>query len=254
MARLAALLESDVKKIVALSTLSQLRLMLVSLFLGNKEVMLFHLVAHAVAKANLFIVVGAVLHRAFSIQNLRNLRTAIVNTLRMRAIIRILSLRGLRFYSGIISKEEILKGHYYLASRILSLLFISILVLLTLAYCAKLIASLGVNHKGVFYSEALRISELTPVFFISRLIILLGVSLSRNMFLLRLTINALRIFFFLGVLVLFALNIPLILQRGFYFHETLTKGISFVSPLVMNASKVFLGRFTEPVILYFIAC
>jgi NADH:ubiquinone oxidoreductase subunit 5 (subunit L)/multisubunit Na+/H+ antiporter MnhA subunit len=61
-ARLAALLESDAKKVVALSTLSQLGLILIGLFMGGAKICLLHLLTHALAKANLFLIVGSILY------------------------------------------------------------------------------------------------------------------------------------------------------------------------------------------------
>jgi len=72
-ARAAALTEVDAKKVVALSTLRQLGLIIVSLTLGNVVLCLFHVLTHALAKANLFIVVGNTLHDRFAQQDSRQL-------------------------------------------------------------------------------------------------------------------------------------------------------------------------------------
>jgi NADH:ubiquinone oxidoreductase subunit 5 (subunit L)/multisubunit Na+/H+ antiporter MnhA subunit len=71
LASLAALLEKDGKKVVALSTLRQLGLLFVSLCLGNVFLCLFHVVTHAFSKANLFIMVGNILHSSYREQDLR---------------------------------------------------------------------------------------------------------------------------------------------------------------------------------------
>jgi len=104
-ARLAALLERDAKKIVALSTLRQLGLIVIVLFLGNKRGIFFHLLTHALAKANLFIVVGAILHETASQQRTRVLSITSYGILSLRIAVSIVRLSGLGFFSGIISKE-----------------------------------------------------------------------------------------------------------------------------------------------------
>jgi NADH:ubiquinone oxidoreductase subunit 5 (subunit L)/multisubunit Na+/H+ antiporter MnhA subunit len=70
-ASLSALSEMDAKKIVALSTLSQLGIMFLSISLGNAILCLFHVITHALAKANLFLRVGNILHIRQSQQDSR---------------------------------------------------------------------------------------------------------------------------------------------------------------------------------------
>jgi len=57
-ARISACIEFDSKKIIAYSTLSQLGLMIVSISLGLINFAFFHLLAHAIFKALLFITRG----------------------------------------------------------------------------------------------------------------------------------------------------------------------------------------------------
>jgi len=72
MVRIAALNEKDIKKIVALSTLSQLGLIVSRL--GCKWVFMtfFHLVIHAFFKAIIFIRVGNLIHLSQNYQALKN--------------------------------------------------------------------------------------------------------------------------------------------------------------------------------------
>lgn len=69
-----ALKELDIKKIVALSTLSQLGLMMTALGLGLYETAFFHLLTHAFFKALLFITVGNIIHLSRDFQDLRKIR------------------------------------------------------------------------------------------------------------------------------------------------------------------------------------
>jgi NADH:ubiquinone oxidoreductase subunit 5 (subunit L)/multisubunit Na+/H+ antiporter MnhA subunit len=112
-ARRAAIAESDGKKIVALSTLRQLGLIFMSLSAGAPFVCLFHLLMHALAKANLFLIVGNLLHLRFSQQDSRQLSAGSEEFSRSLAIlISILSLSGVAFSSGFLSKDLILLSHF----------------------------------------------------------------------------------------------------------------------------------------------
>lgn len=60
---LVGLFQSDIKKIIAYSTMSQLGLMVVAIGLSSYNVALFHLVNHAFYIILLFLVVGIVIHK-----------------------------------------------------------------------------------------------------------------------------------------------------------------------------------------------
>jgi NADH-quinone oxidoreductase subunit L len=67
----SAIIRQDLKKVVALSTLRQLRLIFVTLSLGLKRLALFHLLSHAGFKRGLFIAVGVILHSSLGSQRAR---------------------------------------------------------------------------------------------------------------------------------------------------------------------------------------
>lgn len=70
-AGLSALLEIDIKKIVALSTLRQLGVIIASLGANLPEIAFFHLLAHAYFKALLFLAVGSCISQVSGLQDLR---------------------------------------------------------------------------------------------------------------------------------------------------------------------------------------
>jgi len=70
-AGLCACGEIDLKKIVALSTLSQLGVIVVALGLSLKALRFFHLITHALFKSLLFICVGVGIHTVFGSQDFR---------------------------------------------------------------------------------------------------------------------------------------------------------------------------------------
>jgi len=69
--RWSATLENDLKKIIALSTLSQLGVIVFRLGLGYSNIALFHLYTHALFKALLFLTAGHILMATFGVQDIR---------------------------------------------------------------------------------------------------------------------------------------------------------------------------------------
>merc|ERR1711973_308315 len=106
-----ALMELDIKKIIALSTLSQLGVIFFSLGLCQPFLAFFHLVSHAYFKAILFIAAGAIIHRVKDYQDLRKMGRYSGNLMRIGMVILVRNLRlcGLPFMSGFYSKDLILE-------------------------------------------------------------------------------------------------------------------------------------------------
>jgi len=103
--------EYDLKKIIALSTLSQLGLIIRILALGSYKLAFFHLLIHALFKALLFICAGSIIHRLRNCQDIRymgGLINQIPLTCRYLNICN-LSLCGLPFISGFYSKDLIVE-------------------------------------------------------------------------------------------------------------------------------------------------
>jgi NADH-ubiquinone oxidoreductase chain 5 len=71
MARIRALVEADLKKIVALSTLRQLGIIVSLLGLGLPNVRFLHLLAHAYFKALMFLSTGEIIHNSLRGQDIR---------------------------------------------------------------------------------------------------------------------------------------------------------------------------------------
>lgn len=70
---LGANFENDLRKVIALSTLSQLGVMLFSLSLGLVNVAFFHLLTHALFKSLLFLCAGVVIHNVRDFQDVRSM-------------------------------------------------------------------------------------------------------------------------------------------------------------------------------------
>ncbi len=109
----SALFQTDIKKVLAFSTVSQLGLMVAGMGTGNVGGAMFHLLTHAFFKAGLFLSAGAVIH-AVHTQDMRQmggLRRAMPVTFGVYAICTA-ALAGLPFFSGFLSKEAIIGGAF----------------------------------------------------------------------------------------------------------------------------------------------
>nr|YP_010737135.1 NADH dehydrogenase subunit 5 [Botyodes diniasalis]WEP25223.1 NADH dehydrogenase subunit 5 [Botyodes diniasalis] len=111
MAGISANYEFDLKKIIALSTLSQLGLMMSILSMGMPDLAFFHLLTHAMFKALLFMCAGVIIHMMMDIQDIR-LMGGIGNFIPMTALcmnISNMALCGIPFLAGFYSKDLILE-------------------------------------------------------------------------------------------------------------------------------------------------
>nr|AMW02899.1 NADH dehydrogenase subunit 5 [Fruhstorferiola sp. DLG-2016] len=111
MAGLGANFEFDLKKIIALSTLSQLGLMMSILAMGYPKLAFFHLLAHALFKALLFMCAGSMIHNLKDCQDIRFMGS-IVNFMPLTSVcfnVSSLSLCGMPFLAGFYSKDLILE-------------------------------------------------------------------------------------------------------------------------------------------------
>nr|AOY39663.1 NADH dehydrogenase subunit 5 [Scolytinae sp. BMNH 1040065] len=109
MAGLAANFEYDLKKIIALSTLSQLGMMMIILCMGGSNLAFFHLLTHALFKALLFMCAGVIIHNLGDIQDIRFLGGQIyfLPFTCMCMSISNFALCGIPFMAGFYSKDLI---------------------------------------------------------------------------------------------------------------------------------------------------
>ena len=158
-ARVRALFEIDLKKMVALSTLRQLGVIILSLGLGAFIARFFHLLTHAFFKALLFLATGSVIHRRNRYQDLRTMGRLrkIMPLTRGFILLSLLSLIGLPFISAFFSKELILEIILINNFNAATYGFIALGVRLTALYRARFIY-IGVvnfrkNEQAIFKSD-----------------------------------------------------------------------------------------------------
>ena len=109
-----ALVQNDIKKIIAYSTCSQLGYMFFAAGIGAYHVAMFHLFTHAFFKALLFLGSGSVIHAFKDEQDIRNMggiRKKLPYTY-IFMLIGTLALTGFPFLSGFYSKDAIIEFAY----------------------------------------------------------------------------------------------------------------------------------------------
>lgn len=137
----AANFETDLKKVVALRTLSQLGLIFTILGLGNDLLAFFHLIIHALFKSSLFICAGFIIHNTNNSQDRRfagsfNFRSPVLGLVFGCTNI---SLCGFPFITGFFSKDIILEKTFHLFRNRFIFLLIVFSTGLTLAYRVRAI-------------------------------------------------------------------------------------------------------------------
>ena len=106
------IIQNDIKRVVAYSTLSQLGYMTVALGASAYSVAIFHLMTHAFFKALLFLAAGAVImgmHHDQDIRHMGNLKKYMPVTW-ITALVGSLALIGTPFFAGFYSKDSIIEA------------------------------------------------------------------------------------------------------------------------------------------------
>ncbi len=113
------LVQNDIKKVLAYSTVSQLGFMFIALGVGAFTAGVFHVMTHAFFKGLLFLGAGSVIHGMHHQQNIKmmgGLKKYMPVTY-ITFFVATLAISGIPFFSGFFSKDEILwsafsKGHW----------------------------------------------------------------------------------------------------------------------------------------------
>ena len=112
---LVGLVQNDIKRVVAYSTLSQLGYMTVALGASAYSVAIFHLATHAFFKALLFLAAGSViiaLHHEQDMRRMGGLRHYMPITY-ITSVIGSLALAGIPPFSGFFSKDAIIEAVHH---------------------------------------------------------------------------------------------------------------------------------------------
>nr|YP_002726378.1 NADH dehydrogenase subunit 5 [Siphonaria pectinata]AAR21547.2 NADH dehydrogenase subunit 5 [Siphonaria pectinata] len=141
----AATFENDIKKIIALSTLSQLGVMVFSLSLGLPNLALFHLYTHALFKALLFLGAGHILMVTFGTQDIRLLGGVGMSIPLTATMFNIssLCLVGAPFLSAFYSKHVILEKMFMTSSNMFGIFLMMAATIMTAKYVSRMLKSVS---------------------------------------------------------------------------------------------------------------
>nr|YP_009175635.1 NADH dehydrogenase subunit 5 [Atrijuglans hetaohei]ALH16792.1 NADH dehydrogenase subunit 5 [Atrijuglans hetaohei] len=147
MAGISANYEFDLKKIIALSTLSQLGLMMSVLSMGYSDLAFFHLLTHAMFKALLFMCAGVIIHMMNDIQDIRYMGgiSLYIPMTSLCLNISNLALCGIPFLAGFYSKDMILEMVSLSSLNMLVFILYYVSTGLTMYYTIRLLMYLMIN-------------------------------------------------------------------------------------------------------------
>ena len=147
MAGITAIVEIDIKKVIALSTLSQLGIIIIILGVGNPVLAFFHLISHAFFKAMLFMCAGLIIHRIKDYQDIRKIGFNYLNINLSVSIIMIANIRlcGLPFLRGFYSKDLIIEIVIIKGKNIFLFLILILGTGLTVIYSCRLNFLISLN-------------------------------------------------------------------------------------------------------------
>ena len=140
---LVALVQNDIKRVVAYSTLSQLGYMTVALGASAYSVAIFHLATHAFFKALLFLGAGSVIiamHHEQDMRKMGGLRKALPITY-LTCVVGSLALAGVPPFSGFFSKDAIIEAVHHASIPGAGFAYVAVLlgVIITAFYSFRLV-------------------------------------------------------------------------------------------------------------------
>nr|YP_010449408.1 NADH dehydrogenase subunit 5 [Agrotis tokionis]UTT74647.1 NADH dehydrogenase subunit 5 [Agrotis tokionis] len=147
MAGISANYEFDLKKIIALSTLSQLGLMMSILSMGLPDLAFFHLLTHAMFKALLFMCAGVIIHMMNDMQDIRFMGgiSLYIPLTSLCMNISNMALCGIPFLAGFYSKDLILEMVSFSNLNLMIFFLYYFSTGLTMFYSFRLLMYLMVN-------------------------------------------------------------------------------------------------------------
>nr|YP_010329922.1 NADH dehydrogenase subunit 5 [Neocerura liturata]UNP54672.1 NADH dehydrogenase subunit 5 [Neocerura liturata] len=147
MSGISANYEFDLKKIIALSTLSQLGLMMSILSMGIPQLAFFHLLTHAMFKALLFMCAGVIIHLMNDMQDIRYMGGigGFIPLTSLCLNISNMALCGIPFLAGFYSKDLILEMVSFSNLNLMIFLLYYVSTGLTMFYSFRLMMYLMIN-------------------------------------------------------------------------------------------------------------
>nr|ALO64435.1 NADH dehydrogenase subunit 5 [Nomada flavoguttata] len=151
---LIANFECDFKKIIALSTLSQLGFMMSILSMNFYDLTFLHLLIHAMFKSLMFLCAGSFIHYLNSTQDLRNY-SKMMYIFPMKSLIFLFSslcLCGFPFMASFYSKDLIIENFFFFKTNLFSLLNLMLGTMFSVSYSMRLMLILFFNNYPNMYT------------------------------------------------------------------------------------------------------
>lgn len=231
--------QSDLKKIIAYSTCSQLGYMVMACGLSNYSLGLFHLVNHGFFKALLFLGAGSIIHSVQDEQDLRKFG-GMLQSLPLSysfMLIGSLSLAGFPYLTGFYSKDLVLElafGRYYL---VFAYWLAGLAALLTAYYSTRLLLLTFVARTNAVRGRFIEVEE-PGVWLMMPLVLLSGCSIFAGFWLKEVVLSSL----FPPFVPVLIKVMPLILVGlGVYLAFVFTTGAGWPQSFVLQALVSFLA-------------
>ena len=171
--------QEDVKKVIALSTTRQLRLIILIIYLNLPELAFFHIVIHGFFKALIFMGRGVIIHSGRSSQDFRNTNiSASQKTLFNCFLIGNLGLMGFPFFGAFFSKHSLLSEMEQKTCSFFLIFLIFFSFSLTMGYSFKLFLSIKNSIKFSSKNRGEMVVTIFPIFIL--MIFSLGGGVSEN--------------------------------------------------------------------------
>nr|AHA52446.1 NADH dehydrogenase subunit 5 [Histeromerus sp. QL-2013] len=255
--------EFDLKKIIALSTLSQLGLMILTISINLPKLAFFHLITHAMFKSLLFLCSGIIIHNYMNNQDIRYISFMNMNMpfINLTFNIASLTLCGMPFLTGFYSKDMIIEMFLMNYNNLIIFLIMFLSMMFTIMYSFRLLFYISIKNLKMnmfmFYNSfnlmnySIIILLLLSIFYGSTLNWLLYSSLN-NIFLpsyLKLLIFK---FLFMGLII--SLMIQLI-KLNFYMLKMFKTFYTFMNlmwflPLLFKKNKMNILNLNNKLIFY----
>ena len=159
----SGLLQNDLKRIIAFSTVSQLGYMFMAIGLSQYDVALLHMSSHAFFKALLFLAAGAIIHSLADVQDIRRMGglQQFLPFVYSAVIVGSLSLMALPWLSGFYSKDLIIELAYaqYTVSGFTAYALGTITAALTAFYSFRLISLVFLSYPNAPRTDYLHVHE-----------------------------------------------------------------------------------------------
>jgi len=248
---LTALFEVDIKKIIALRTLSQIGFIIIITGFGLNFLVFLHLVSHALFKSLLFIQIGFLIHNSLGGQDFRFYKNLYKLNIfvKFRIFLTLFILIGLFFSRGLVSKDlilEILIGQDFI---IFYLILVVGVIYLTYFYSLRLLKGLiKIFRMRTFIFERTLIYNFL-CFFLFLMSFMFIWFLRKNFFFIPvlflfldvvLPLLYIFLFFFVLKLILFVFNL---IVKFRFLVDFFPKVMSFISSKKNNCQFFDLGLF-----------